>query len=159
MVLAGFRALLLQAVHPLVMAGFDTNTAVRDDPWGRLQRTGEWVATVAYGTTTQAEHAGAVLRRVHSRLNGGVEPQTGLSYRIDDPQLLLWVHCTQVESFLSTYRRCGGTLTREDGDRYVAEMVASARLVGLDPAIVPRTEAAIQGYYDKKNKLASIPGR
>ncbi len=149
MAVAGFRSLLLQAVHPLVMAGFDANSAFRDDPWGRLQRTGEWVATVTYGTTAEAERAGAALRKIHSRLKPGVEPETGLSYRIDDPDLLLWVHCTEVESFLSTYRRCGGPLAPGEGDRYVDEMRQSARLVGLDPEAVPRTEAQIAEYYTR----------
>jgi len=147
MALAGFRSLLLQAVHPLVMAGFDDNSSFRDDPWGRLRRTGDWVATVTFGTTAEAEQAGAVLRAVHGRLAPGVEPETGLPYRVDDPELLLWVHCTEVESFLSTFRRCGGHLAAGDGDRYVDEMRRSAALVGLDPEAVPRTEAQIQDYY------------
>jgi len=147
MALAGFRSLLLQAVHPLVMAGFDANSTFRDDPWGRLRRTGEWVATVTYGTTDEAEQAGRVLRAVHASLRPGIEPETGRAYRVDDPELLLWVHCTEVESFLSTYRRCGGPLEPGDGDRYVDEMRVSARLVGLDPDEVPRTEAEIEDYY------------
>ena len=149
MALAGFRSLLLQAVHPLVMAGFDANTVMRDDPWGRLRRTGEWVATVTYGTTDEAEQAGRVLRAVHASLKPGIEPETGRAYRVDDPELLLWVHCTEVESFLSTYRRCGGRLEPGDGDRYVDEMRVSARLVGLDPQDVPRTEAEIESYYER----------
>jgi uncharacterized protein (DUF2236 family) len=147
MALAGFRSLLLQAVHPLVMAGFDANTVMHDDPWGRLRRTGEWVATVTYGTTAEAEQAGRVLRAVHASLKPGIEPETSRAYRVDDPELLLWVHCTEVESFLSTFRRCGGRLAAGDGDRYVEEMRASARLVGLDPEAVPCTEAEIEDYY------------
>ena len=77
MALAGFRSLLLQAVHPLVMAGFDANSNFRDDPWGRLRRTGEWVSTVTYGTTAEAEQAGRVLRAVHGSLRPGIEPETG----------------------------------------------------------------------------------
>ncbi|WP_375484759.1 oxygenase MpaB family protein [uncultured Jatrophihabitans sp.] len=149
MLLGGFRALMLQAVHPLVMAGFDDNSFFRGDPWGRLRRTGEWVATVTYGSTPEATAAGDGLRRRHARLATGVEPETGRSYRVDDPQLLLWVHCTEVESFLSTYRRSGGTLNRGDGDRYVEEMRASAEQVGLARADVPRTEAEIADYYDQ----------
>ena len=147
MVLGGFRALLLQAVHPLVMAGFDDNSFFREDPWGRLQRTGEWVATVTFAATDEAEAAGARLRRIHRRLAPGLEPETGLPYRVDDPELLLWVHCTEVESFLSTFRRSGGHLDPGDGDRYVDEMRRSARLVGLDPDEVPATEAEIAAYY------------
>lgn len=147
MVLAGFRALLLQAVHPVAMAGFDANSFFRGDPWGRLRRTGDWVAAVTYGTTREAEEAGAVLRAVHARLAPGVEPETGRTYRVDDPELLLWVHCTEVESFLSTYRRSGGHLAPGDGDRYVDEMRTSGRLVGLDPDTLPRSESDIEDYY------------
>jgi uncharacterized protein (DUF2236 family) len=147
MLLAGVRALLLQAVHPLTMAGFDANSSFWDDPWGRLQRTGGWVATVTYGTREEAEAAGARLRRLHARLRPGIEPETGVAYRVDDPDLLRWVHCTEVESFLSTYRRSGGRLAPGEGDRYVAEMRESARLVGLDPASVPDDEAGLQEYY------------
>ncbi|MEP6851679.1 MAG: oxygenase MpaB family protein [bacterium] len=147
MALAGFRALLLQAVHPLVMAGFSDNSRYRADPWGRLQRTGEWVATVTYGTTAEAEAAGERLRRLHARLGSGVEPESGRPYRVDDPDLLRWVHVTEVESFLSTFRRCGGTLQPGDADRYVREMRRSAQLVGLDPDSVPATEDDIEQYY------------
>ena len=156
MALAGFRSLLLQAVHPLVMAGFDANSGFRDDPWGRLRRTGEWVSTVTYGTTEEAELAGAALRALHGRLRPGIEPETGLPYRVDDPELLLWVHCTEVESFLSTFRRCGGRLEEGDGDRYVDEMRVSARLVGLDPERVPRTEAGIEEYYERVRPVLRV---
>jgi uncharacterized protein (DUF2236 family) len=145
--IAGFRALLLQAVHPLVMTGFDANSGFRDDPWGRLRRTGEWIATVTYGTTDEAEEAGRRLRRLHGRLAPAVDPETGRSVRVDDPELLTWVHCTEVESFLSTYRRCGGRLSTDDADRYVDEMTASARLVGLEPRHVPHTVRELEEYY------------
>jgi uncharacterized protein (DUF2236 family) len=148
MVVAGFRALLLQATHPLVMAGFAANSSYRDDPWGRLRRTGDWVATVTFGTRTQADAAGARLRALHARLRPGVEPETGLPYRVDDPELLLWVHCAEVDSFLSTYLRSGGRLRSGDADRYVDEMRESARLVGLDPASVPSTSAALAEYVE-----------
>ena len=147
MLLAGFRALMLQAVHPLAMAGFDSNSRFRQDPWGRLQRTGAWVGTVTYGTREEAEAAGARLRALHARLAPGVEPETGRPYRVDDTDLLRWVHCTEVESFLTTYRRSGGPLAPGEGDRYVDEMRESARLVGLDPATVPSDEAGLQEYY------------
>lgn len=147
MLLGGFRSLLLQAVHPLVMAGFDANSVFRSDPWGRLRRTGDFIATTTYGDRAEAERAGARLRRRHARLAGGVEPETGRAYHVDDPDLLRWVHCTEVESFLSTYRRSGGTLAPGDADRYVAEMRAAATLVGLDPDTVPATEAEIGDYY------------
>lgn len=149
MLLGGLRSLLLQALHPLALAGFDANSSYRVDPWGRLRRTGEWVATVTYGTTDEAETAGRRLRALHARLAPGVEPETRLPYRVDDPDLLLWVHCTEVESFLSTFRRSGGRLTDVEADAYVAEMRTSAALVGLDRGVAPATVAGIEGYFQR----------
>jgi uncharacterized protein (DUF2236 family) len=147
MALGGFRALLLQAVHPRTMAGFAANSSWQDDPWGRLRRTAEYLATVAFGTTAEAEAAGAHLRAIHRRLSPGVDPDTGSRFRLDSPDLLLWVHVTEVESFLSTYRRCGGPLSDAEADRYVDEMRRSAQLVGLYPDEVPGSVAEIEEYY------------
>lgn len=147
MVLAGFRALLLQACHPRAMAGFAANSSWEQDPWGRLQRTGTYVATVAFGTSSEARAAGATLRRIHKRLAPGIDPDTGATFRIDSPDLLLWVHVTEVESFLSVYRRCGGRLTDREADRYVEEMRRAAQLVGLHAEEVPGSVAEIEEYY------------
>jgi uncharacterized protein (DUF2236 family) len=101
MALSGLRALLLQAVHPLAMAGVAQHSDFREDPWGRLFRTAEYVGVTTYGTTSQARRAGAKLRGIHGRL-AGIEPETGITYRVNDPHLLRWVHCVEVESFLTT---------------------------------------------------------
>lgn len=147
MILAGFRALLLQACHPRAMAGFAANSSWEQDPWGRLQRTGQYVATVAFGTTADAHAAGAQLRAIHRRLAPGVDPVTGQRFRVDEPDLLLWVHVTEVDSFLSVYRRCGGRLTEAEADQYVEEMRRAAALVGLHPEEVPGSVAEIEEYY------------
>jgi len=131
MALAGLRALLLQAVHPLAMSGVAQHSDFRQDPWGRLFRTAEYVGVTTYGTTEQARRAGAKVRGIHGRL-AGIEPETGTAYRVNDPALLRWVHCVEVDSFLSTAVRCGLRLSRADQDRYYAEQQVGARLVGLD---------------------------
>ena len=146
MALAGLRALLLQAVHPIAMHGVFTNSDFRADPWGRLFRTAEYVAITAYGTTRDAERAGARVRGIHRRLSG-VEPESGTAYRVDDPALLRWVHCSEVESFLSTAVRCGLRLSAAEQDRYYAEQTRSAALVGLDPATVPASVAEMAQYF------------
>jgi uncharacterized protein (DUF2236 family) len=148
MALAGLRALLLQTCHPLVMNGFAANSSYRHDPWGRLERTGSFVDVVTYGTRAEAEAAGARIRALHARLAPVTDDETGRSHRLDEPQLLLWVHCTEVDSFLSTYRRCGGRLEDSEADRYVAEMRESARLVGLQPPSVPATVDELASYFD-----------
>ena len=131
MALAGLRALLLQAVHPLAMSGVAQHSDFRQDPWGRLFRTAEYVGVTTYGTTEQARRAGARVRGIHGRL-AGIEPETGTAYRVNDPALLRWVHCVEVDSFLTTAVRCGLRLSRADQDRYYAEQQVGARLVGLD---------------------------
>jgi uncharacterized protein (DUF2236 family) len=133
MALAGPRALLLQALQPEAMAGVAGNSGFRDDPWGRLHRTAEYVGVTSFGTTAEAERAAARVRGIHRRLG------------LDDPHLLLWVHCTEVESFLTTVTRCGLRLTAAEKDQYYAEQVANARLVGLPTA--PSSRAAMADYF------------
>jgi uncharacterized protein (DUF2236 family) len=146
LVLGGVRSLLLQALHPVAMAGVADHSGFREDPWGRLLRTAEYVGATTYGTTLEAQRAAARVRGVHRRVRG-VEAMSGRAYRADDQDLLLWVHCAEVESFLSTVRRCGARLEPGAADRYYAEQVTSAELVGLDPEIVPASEAQMREYF------------
>jgi uncharacterized protein (DUF2236 family) len=145
---AGLRALLLQALHPRAMAGVAAHSEFRADPWGRLFRTAEYVGVTTYGTSEDAGRAAARVRGLHRR-GRVVDPETGAEYRLSDPELLLWVHCSEVESFLSTARRAGLRLTDAEADRYVAEQVRGARLVGLDPADheVPASVAGLDEYF------------
>ncbi len=146
MALAGLRALLLQAVHPIAMHGVFANSDFRDDPWGRLFRTADYVAITAFGTTREAHRAGARVRGIHRRLSG-VEPASTTAYRVDDPDLLRWVHCSEVESFLSTALRCGLRLSRAEQDGYYAEQTRNAALVGLDPLTVPASVTEMADYF------------
>jgi uncharacterized protein (DUF2236 family) len=144
--LGGLRALLLQAVHPLAMAGVSAHSDFRADPWGRLFRTAQYVGTVSYGTTTEARQAAARVRGVHRRVRG-IDPVTGLAYRASDPELLTWVHVTEVDSFLTTARRGGLSLTGEEADRYVAEQAGSGALLGVPANRAPHSVAEIHEYY------------
>ncbi len=146
MALAGLRALLLQALHPLAMAGVAQHSDFRRDPWGRLFRTAEYVGVTTFGTTRDAQRAGAKVRGIHKRL-AGIEPESGQAYRVDDPELLRWVHCVEAESFLTTAIRCGLRLSREEQDRYYAEQTVEASLVGLDSDDVPDSVAAMADYF------------
>ena len=146
MALAGLRALLLQAVHPLAMAGVIQHSDFRADPWGRLFRTAEYVGVTTFGTSVEAKRAGAKVRGIHGKL-AGIEPESGLSYRVNDPELLRWVHCCEAESFLSTAVRCGLRLSRAEQDRYYAEQTRQAALVGLDPTDVPGDSASMVDYF------------
>lgn len=144
--LAGLRALLLQALHPLAMAGVAQHSDFRDDPWGRLLRTAEYVGVTTYGTTHEAHRAAARVRGIHRKLSG-VEAESGTAYRVDDPELLRWVHCCEAESFLSTALRCGLRLSPQECDRYYREQTTAAKLIGLQPNDVPTSVADVAQYF------------
>jgi uncharacterized protein (DUF2236 family) len=144
MALGGLRALLLQALHPLAMSGVAQHSDFRSDPWGRLFRTAEYVGVTTYGTTDAANRAGARVRGIHRKL-GGIEPESGQPYRVNDPHLLLWVHCVEVESFLTTAVRSGLRLSKAEQDAYYAEQLTNARLVGL--TTVPASRAEMADYF------------
>jgi uncharacterized protein (DUF2236 family) len=146
LMVAGLRALYLQALHPRAVAGVAQNSGYQGDPWGRLSRTITYVATVVYGTTAQARKAGRRVRAIHGKMRA-IDPATGLEFRIDEPELLRWVHVTEVESFLSTARRAGARLSPADADRYYLEQRRAAALVGLDPGDVPGSVAEVEEYY------------
>lgn len=146
LLVAGLRSLYLQALHPRAVAAVVQNSDYRSDPWGRLVRTSKYVATTVYGTTAEAEAAGRRVRAIHARLRA-TDPRTGTRFRLDEPDLLRWVHVAEVESFVTTAHRAGIPLTAADVDAYYTEHRRTAALVGLDPATVPGTAAEVADYY------------
>jgi uncharacterized protein (DUF2236 family) len=143
--LAGVRSLYLQALHPRAVAGVVQNSDFRTDPLGRLVRTANFVGAAVYGTHEEVAARAARVRQVHRELRA-VDPETGERFRIDEPELLLWVHCAEVSSFLSVVRRAGFPLTAAHADRYLDEQRVSASLVGLDPDEVPGSVAEMSAY-------------
>jgi uncharacterized protein (DUF2236 family) len=142
---AGLRALLLQALHPLAMAGVDQHSGWRRDPVGRLAATSAYLATVNFGERAAAERAAARVRRVHEHVRG-TDPVTGSAYQASDPALLLWVHATFVESLLVGCELFGTALAAAEADRYVAEMTVAAELVGVPPGLAPASVADLRQY-------------
>jgi uncharacterized protein (DUF2236 family) len=147
--IAGVRAMYMQALHPRVMLGTWQNTALAkpDEAWGRFTRTVEFVRVRTYGTTAQVERAAARLRKVHSSLTG--VDADGTRFRLDDPELLLWVHCGEIGSYAEIARRSGVHVTRAELDAFVAEQRRSAEVVGLSRSIVPASMAELDAYYQR----------
>ncbi|MDQ2708042.1 MAG: DUF2236 domain-containing protein, partial [Actinomycetota bacterium] len=137
----GIRALFLQALHPRAMAGVAQHSNFAADFWPRLQRTAQYVTTVAFGSTEQADAAAARVRAVHRQVRG-VDKVTGLPYAADDPDLLRWVHVTEVSSFLDAVRRAGLRLTDAEADQFYAEQVTAAALLGATDVPASRAEVA-----------------
>jgi uncharacterized protein (DUF2236 family) len=130
MFIGGLRAILLQALHPLAMAGVADHSDFRHDPWGRLQRTAGFLTATTYGTADAAAEAVEAVRRIHARVRGTAPD--GRPYAADDPHLLRWVHVAEVDSFLSAHRRYGGSrLSDGECDAYVADMAVIGRALGI----------------------------
>jgi len=156
MLVGGLRALLVQALEPRAMAAVDQHSLFREDPWGRLERTTSFVMNTTYGDTATAEAAAARVRAVHTRIHG-VDQVTGQSYRADDPDLLLWIHAVEVDSFLLAYRTYAGPLSQEDADQYVSEMARVAEMVELPASMAPRSEADLRDYLRSVRGLRVTP--
>ena len=139
------RALLVQALHPLAMAGVDQHSNWREDPVGRLAATATYTTTVTFGERAAAERAAAIVRRIHERVRG-TDTVTGRPYAAGDPALLLWVHYGLVDSVLAAANLFGTPLTPADADRYVAEMAVAAELLGVPPADVFRDTEGLTSY-------------
>src|SRR5215472_1636860 len=142
---AGLRALIIQALHPLAMAGVDQHSDWRADPVGRLAATSGYLSTITFGERASAERAAARVRRIHERVTG-LDSVTGQDYSASDPALLLWVHAALVDSNLAAREIFGVPLTADDADRYIEEMVVAAELVGVPAALVPDSAAGLARY-------------
>ena len=155
MFIGGMRALLLQSLHPLAMAGVADHSGFRGDPWGRLQRTAAFLGTTTFGTALDAQRAIARVRGAHRRVHG-IAPD-GRAYSAGDPDLLRWVHVAEVDSFLAAHDRYGSRrLSAEQRDEYVAQTAVVARELGATD--VPETVGELRdSLWAYRPDLASTP--
>ena len=147
---AALRALYLQALHPRVIRGTLQNAPGITQPvdgWARLRRTRKYIETRTFGTTAEAERAGRRVRKIHASLTG-TDPD-GTRYRVDDPELLLWVHCGEVSSCADIARRSRLPFSAADLDAFVAEQRTSAELIGIDRNAAPTSMAELDAYYER----------
>lgn len=155
MFIGGMRALLLQSLHPLAMAGVAQHSDYRSDPWGRLQRTADFLAATSFGPADLAEMTIARIRAVHEKVVGTTTD--GRPYAASDPHLLRWVHVAELDSFIAAHRAYGAQkLDEKTYDAYVEDMAVIARKLG-----VPAPPTSVQGLRDQlvmyRYELASTP--
>jgi len=145
MFVGGLRALLLQSLHPLAMAGVAEHSDYRGDPWGRLQRTSTFLAVTTFGPAADAQRAVDKVRGIHQRVRG-IAPD-GRAYHAADPHLLEWVHIAEVDSFLLAYQLYGSApLDQRGRDGYVADTARVATALGVvDP---PQNQCALEARID-----------
>jgi uncharacterized protein (DUF2236 family) len=141
MMVGGIAGLLLQMLHPAVLAGVWDHSNFRADMLGRLRRTARFIALTTYGGRAEAEAVLARIRRIHDQVQGTLPD--GRPYAANDPALLAWVHVTEATSFLSGWiRYAEPRMAGADQDRYFAEMARVAEALGADP--IPRSRAEAQ---------------
>jgi uncharacterized protein (DUF2236 family) len=147
-IVGGFRALMIQSLHPLAMAGIAQYSDFMVDPLKRFRRTAQYVHHVVFSDTRSAQDAAARVRKVHDKVRG-IDPVTGREFSANDPETLLWVHCVEAHSFMAAYRTFVSPLTNAEQDRYLNEYVAAAELIGVPREIVPDSRDAYREYFAK----------
>lgn len=138
MMVGGVAALLLQMLHPAVLAGVWDHSTFRGDMLGRLRRTARFIAVTTYGSAAEAQAIIDKVRDVHTRVKGTLPD--GTPYAADDPHLLAWVHVTEAVSFLDAWiRYAEPNMSMADQDRYFADFARIAEALGA--VRIPRRRA------------------
>ncbi|MCC3267587.1 oxygenase MpaB family protein [Arthrobacter gengyunqii] len=149
-IIAGIRALLLQALHPGAMAGVHDFSDYKNDPLGRLAGTIRWIFTVTYGDTTAAKSGSDWVLRLHERVHGTYEDAAGQErpYSANDPEIARWVHLAFTDAFLSSHQRFGGPIPGGP-DAYVNEWAVAGELMRIeDPPRSEKEMRAQMATYD-----------
>ncbi len=146
MLIGGISALLLQALHPLALAGVWDHSNFREDLLGRLRRTGQFISGTTYGSTEDANWLIDKVRNIHLNVTGTAAD--GRPYAASDPALLTWVHVAEVSSFLAAHLRYRNPrLSAADQDSYFAETALIAERLGAQS--VPRSRQEVADYLEQ----------
>lgn len=148
---AGIRALLMQALHPGALAGVYDRSRFREDPLGRLNGTIRWIFTVSYGDTAQARAGSAWVKRLHEHVTGDYIDGHGhpARYSANDPHLSTWVHLAFADAFLTAHELWGGPIPG-GSDAYVDQWAVAGTMMGVPDPPHSRAElkAALHGFAD-----------
>jgi uncharacterized protein (DUF2236 family) len=149
--LSGPRALLMQAAHPLAVFGLLAHSSALDEPYERLARTAQTMDTIAFGSRADADRLTRRVRAMHRRVSGKLPESigaydAGTTYRADDPELLLWVLFSLVDSALVVYRKYVRSLTRAEEAAFWEDYKVVGRLFGLKRGELPDTLEDLDAY-------------
>src|SRR5436305_9964492 len=147
LLLGGGRALLLQVAHRLVAAGVAQHSNYREDPFGRLYRTLDTVTTLVFGTAEEAHEAAARLGRVHERVTGTADD--GTPYEATDPELLMWVHATLVDTSILVYETYIAPLAPYEKHQYYEEQKRLGEQFGVPLDRQPPTYSDFSDYVQE----------
>lgn len=140
--LGGPAAIVLEILHPSVVAGVEQQSRYQEDPFGRARSTMQYVLGTTFGSTHAATELIDRVRRIHGHVHG-LRPD-GAAYDALDPELLAWVHTCIPWMVLTAYERLNGPLTPDERDRYLSEQAVIGRMGGADE--VPESVAQLEEY-------------
>ncbi len=143
LMLGGPRALLMQAAHPLVAAGIVDHSRYGEEPWRRLARTMAALYTIVFGTQAEGDRMGEITRAAHRRVRGS---RDGHAYSAADPDLMMWVHSTLVDTGLALYELYVRRLEPAEADEFYEQMQVVAHVFGVPDDVHPPTLAAFRSY-------------
>ena len=142
----GLRSIIIGALHPLVAAGTVEHSDYRNRPVDRLRTTSRYVNATVFGDREAARQAAAMVVRAHRRVKG-IDPVTGKQYDAANVDEQVWVHSVAWHSYMAAYRAYAGRLTEQEQDRYLAEGVAAATMIGVPAERVPASVADLRDYW------------
>ena len=143
LMLGGGRALLMQVAHPAVAAGVHAHSDYERNPWRRLARTMTALYSIVHGSREEADGVAEQVRLVHRRVRGC---HAGQRYNAFDPDLMMWVHATLVDTGLVMYDTFVGTLPRQTQEAFYADMKVVARIFGVPKRVLPPTLGDFEDY-------------
>jgi uncharacterized protein (DUF2236 family) len=152
LVVGGTGAILMEVLHPSVMAGVYTQSSYRTDPLRRARNTLGYVLRSTFGSTPGATRVIEAVKRVHARIEG--VRADGVAYRALDPELIAWVHTSIPWAVLHAYDRYKRPLSLEEKNRYLKEQAVVGRMGGAD--WVPETVDEVHAYFERMRPLMSF---
>lgn len=149
---AGLGAIVLEILHPSVMAGVEAQSSYRTQPLRRARNTLGYVVRTTFGTTEAATRVIEHVKKMHSRVNG--ERPDGVPYRALDPDLIAWVHTAIPWAIMQAFDRYNRRLSVEEKNRYLAEQAVIGRMGGAD--WVPETVDELDAYAERMRPLMAF---
>jgi uncharacterized protein (DUF2236 family) len=152
LVVGGTAAIIMEVLHPSVMAGVFTQSSYRTEPLRRARSTLGYVLRTTFGSTQGATGVVEQVKRIHARISG--ERADGTTYRALDPALIAWVHTCIPWAVMRAYETYNRPLSTAEKDRYLAEQAPIGRLGGAD--WVPETVADLDAYVERMRPLMAM---
>ena len=153
--IGGVGAIIMEILHPSVMAGVQDLSSYRENPYRRSRTTYGYVVTTTFGSTEAATRLINAVKRIHEKVNG--RRPDGIPYRALDPELIGWVHTCIPWAVMTAFERFNRPLSDEEKARYLAEQAVIGRMGGAGE--IPETAAELEQYVEAMRPKLAVTGQ